>query len=1109
MIFARAMVLRPQRNTADAAAEIPSQRPHPRVFVGRKAALAKLATLGARARAGRGEFALVCGEAGIGKTSLLEQVAASFGGLAAQATSLPADDGPTLSPWRSIVGTLLHRTDHAALAPGLRAEFEIFAAGGATDTVGEGNPAAASFALSRAIGRLVRACGPTLITLDDHHWADPASRHLLERLAASVAELPVLLVVGLRDGEIEPKTLARLLRLATLIHLDPFSAAEARALFDALGEPPDRLERLMDASAGNPLLLTDMIVTTGASESVGVSLSGRFFLRERIASLDAETLELLRVLALIGQPLPLDRLAGHLDQPRPLVAERVERAVRAALLCADPLDPSRYDFVHDIYREAVLRDLPAADRQRSHLEIALELGADSDIARGSAAELARHLLAAGKLADPARVSLWCQRAGREAMAAADSLRAVEWFESALHADGGRPTGRSADSPQDRLLDLARAHVLSGSRAQAEEIYAHLMVDARTAGDARLLARAVLGLTSPPTSSQNPRKELIALLEEALRTIGPDELALRAGLGARLASATYFQSDLAACQQLAGAAVEEARRTGDRALLLSTLLSHRFVLWGPDQMEVQEAILAELFALHREGIGNSRDRQMIHIWGAQHRLVQGSRHHLDIALARWRAEVERTNAPGLLASLQLVEGACALMDGRLEATEAAVASVTQEFSDLEDPDLENRRQYCLVQFFRVRRERRDLATLETVVRALVAEYPGGAIWRAGLVMLLADEGRTEDCVAEIERLRAGGFAQIPRDGNWLPAMAALAEAAASLEHRPAAREILDLLTPLSPRSVVVATGVDCWGSLSRYRGLLHEALGQHDAAAASFEAALSEDQRAGNLLAAAYDQLGLARLLRREAGPGSGRRAKRLLAKAHEFALGRGLSRLLGLIDAATVEPAAVPRAQASVASGRRTAIFRPDATGWTVGWEDEPLLLPSTRGMAPIHRLLQTPGETVSAVELNQSEAAAIGASTLRELQVAQGAGSPTPLLDRQALNEIRVRLEDLHKEISAADEANDLGRAESLRAEVDRITEILERGLDHRHRSRSFVSETERARINVTRNIRAAIGRLRQVTPDLGQHLDRLITTGRMCSYTPDPLAPLDIVLH
>ncbi len=1093
---------------ASAAAEDPIQGPHPRVFVGRKAALAKLAALATRAHGGRGEFALLCGAAGVGKTSLLEQLATRFGGLAAQATSHPADDGPAYAPWRSIVGTLLDRADDAALAPGLRAELEIFAAGGATEGIGEGNPGAASFALSRAIGNLVRACGPTLIALDDHHWADPASRHLLERLPASIGNLPVLLVVALRDGEVEPKTLARLLRLATLIHLEPFSATEAQSLLDACGEPPDRLERLMDASAGNPLLLTDMIAA-GTSESLDVSLAGRFFLNERMAALGPETLEALHVLALIGRPLALDQLAGHLGQTRARVAELVERAVRAAVLRTDPLDPSRLDFIHDIYREAVLRDLPAVAREHAHLRIARELGADGDIARGSAAELARHLLAAGELANRARVSLWCQRAGRESMAFGDSLRAVEWFEAALRADGGRPSGRSADSPQDRLLDLARAHVRAGNRPRAEETYAQLIVGARAAGDARLLSRAVLGLANPPTSSQNPKMELIALLEEALRAIGPDDLALHAGLSARLASATYFQRDLAACRELSATAVEEARRTGDRSLLLMTLLARRFVLWGPDELDVQDALLAEMLALVSEGIGDSRDRQMVYIWGAQHGLVQGSRNQFEITLARWRAEVERTNAPGLLASLQLVEGTCALMDGRLDAAEAAVAAVTREFTDLEDPDLENRRQYCLVQLFRVARERGDLASLETGVRALVEEYPGIAIWRAGLAMLLADEGRTQDGVAEIERLRRRGFVQIPRDGNWLPALAALAEAAATLEHRAAARELLDLLEPLPARRVVVATGIDCWGSLNRFRGLLHEVLDQRDAAEASFEAALSDDERAGNLLAAAYDQLGLARLQRPGTGPGSGRRAARLLAKARKFALARGLSRLLGLIEAATAEPSAAQRPEARAAPAQRTAIFRREGTSWRIGWEDTILNLPATLGMAAIHRLLQRPGEAIPAIELNQNEAAAITTSILRDLRVMDGAGPPTLLLDRRARDEIRARLEDVETEISTADESGDLGRAESLGAERDSILETLEQSLDHRHRSRSFVSEAERARINVTRTIRSAIGRLRQVVPALGEHLDRLITTGRMCSYTPDPLAPLDIVLH
>ncbi len=611
----------------------------------------------------------------------------------------------------------------------------------------------------------------------------------------------------------------------------------------------------------------------------------------------------------------------------------------------------------------------------------------------------------------------------------------------------------------------------------------------------------LGLQKGATGSNNPT--LVQLLTEALRSVGQRDLALRAGLRSRLAMAVYFQRELAYCRRLAHGAVADARRTGNRTLLLSTLLVQRLALWGPDEREAQDAVLTEMLVLLEQGAGDSIVREVVYNWVAQQAFVRGSRRDLEIALARWRAEVEGAPGPGLLGSLRLAEANQALMEGRLEAAETATEWVTRELADVDDPGLENRQQYCMAQYFFQRRERGELAGLEPAVRAMVADYPHNPSWRAALILLLADEGRAEDAQREMDHFRGAGLVRLPRDGTWLPVMAVLAEAAAATGQHTVAREILGLLEPLGPRNVVLVTGIHCFGSLSRYRGLLLEALGECDAAETALEEALVDDTRAGNLLAVAYDQVALARLLRAGAGRDRCRRAGHMLAAAREFAQARSLTRLLRLVEA-TAPPLT---AAAAVAPG---AVLRRAGNGWQAALGNRSGHLRDARGLLQIHHLLQNPGLAVAARELAALGASAGPLPSARhdpELTT-HGQEARPVVLDKRALNEIRHRLHELENEITSAEDDADLGRAETLRAQRNSIVDTLERGLGLGGRSREFGSTDERARLNVTRSIRSAIAQVRRVVPDLGAHLDRMITTGGLCSYSPDPLAPLKLDL-
>ena len=112
-------------------------------------------------------------------------------------------------------------------------------------------------------------------------------------------------------------------------------------------------------------------------------------------------------------------------------------------------------------------------------------------------------------------------------------------------------------------------------------------------------------------------------------------------------------------------------------------------------------------------------------------------------------------------------------------------------------------------------------------------------------------------------------------------------------------------------------------------------------------------------------------------------------------------------------------------------------------------------------------------------------------------------VLDAQARMAYRSRLTDLEAERDAAEAANDPGRRARAEAEIEFLGQELSRAFGMGGRARRAGSMAERARVSVTRALRAAIDRLGKANPALGRHLDTTIRTGTFCSYTPDPRVP------
>jgi hypothetical protein len=165
--------------------------------------------------------------------------------------------------------------------------------------------------------------------------------------------------------------------------------------------------------------------------------------------------------------------------------------------------------------------------------------------------------------------------------------------------------------------------------------------------------------------------------------------------------------------------------------------------------------------------------------------------------------------------------------------------------------------------------------------------------------------------------------------------------------------------------------------------------------------------------------------------------------------------------------------------------LRRDGQDWLLDAAGEHARLRDSQGLHYLRALLAAPGQEIAALDL------AAGGSGLRPAAV--GA-----VLDDAALAAYRARLTDLTEEAAAADRTGDAGRAERAEAERQAVLGELKRAAGLGGRARQVSPEAERARVNVTRALRSALGRITASAPGAGAHLQQSVRTGHLCRYQP-----------
>lgn len=386
----------------------------------RESAMGAVADLLASARACRGGVLFVEGDAGLGKTSILESA------LGHAEPDLRVGLGRGDAMEASLAFGVLDQALSALGAPSLLTEA--------------GTPMGRGEQLYRVL-RWLDPSGPgVLIALDDLHWADSDSLEMLSLLSGRIGSLPVAIIGTMRPWPEDARRVAGHLvtaGVARSVRLAPLSREGSTAvLVERSGMPVSEVAaaNAWELCAGNPLLLEQVAsaVSRGAIDAQGddhwPALGADALLLSRFAGLPAVALRCARAASVLGVGFSPDVAAEVAGLTEVDADAAVESISRSGLI--EDVAPGRVRFVHPLFAQALYDDLPSGVRARLH-------GRSFDVLvrRGSDAEAVEHALRAGRR-DPDVVAT-LERVGRAALAVGALGTAASVLTAAVELAGYR------------------------------------------------------------------------------------------------------------------------------------------------------------------------------------------------------------------------------------------------------------------------------------------------------------------------------------------------------------------------------------------------------------------------------------------------------------------------------------------------------------------------------------------------------------------------------------------------------------------------------------------------------------------------------------------------
>ncbi|WP_051450843.1 BTAD domain-containing putative transcriptional regulator [Actinospica robiniae] len=454
-------------------------------FIGRESELAALVAAAEQASAADGvRVALVTGEAGLGKSTLLEHLGSRLeqdGWLVAAGSCPEADGAPPTWAWVEAL-----RVVAASVPPG---EFAHDLAPLLSDrALADGDASAGRFRLRQALwGWLAEACAdrPVAVILDDLQWADAATLELLAGGLGTRARIFVVAAYRADEGGRLTDALGSVARVGPLrVDLAGLDGRAVAELIHAECEADDAtVAAIAERTGGNPFYVresTRLLSGEGALVALSEVPEGvRDVLRRRLARLPEAGVSILRLAAVAGRESSVDVLVHAADADEDGVLDALDAGVIAGLL--DEPAPGRVRFVHALVRDTLIADISRLRATRMHARIAAALEGGGDLAA-----LAHHSARAGS---PKAVG-YCVQAAELAEA-----RYAHDVAAALLTDAVAGS-TDPDERVDLLGRLLRAQIRAGAVAAARETRERAVQYAESIGRDDLMIAAFTAWTEP-------------------------------------------------------------------------------------------------------------------------------------------------------------------------------------------------------------------------------------------------------------------------------------------------------------------------------------------------------------------------------------------------------------------------------------------------------------------------------------------------------------------------------------------------------------------------------------------------------------------------------------
>ncbi len=1087
---------------------------------GRDAELLSISEALTDADRGRGRAFLIAGEPGIGKTTLCEAATElgkregfrTFWGAAWESGGAPA-----LWPWvqvlRDIIATSAAENVLEKLPGSHRATLARLVPEISVDEVQqpEIETEQARFAMFDAVARLLHAVAdeaPLAIVLDDMHAADVASVLLLRFVARDIRGMRAVVMANYRESEARGRpeiwdALRDSARDATSLPLEGLEADDLSEMIEStLGMKPSGalLTAIHELTGGNPFYVDEIIKLLQREGSIEQRIdltrsvlpvpdSVSATVLRRMAPLPEEVRDVLQVASVLGREFDDDVLAA--------VSGQTTTAVRAALDVARAEDvvvrhataARRYLFAHALFRESLYDALTEQQRSLCHLQIAEILEARMDASGSSVAEVAHHYLAAGDLADLRKTFDHAVAAGRRAREMLAFEEAADFFERASLLI--EETQASAEEKGDVLVALGDALLRSGKIPEGKQVLDRAIEHARTTGAGSVLVSAVLAVGYLPIEGGVVDRELIQLSREAIELLGSDDDVIRARLMARMAGEYMFareEREIREREELVRESISLARRGGSKRDV-AHLLRFGIGLLSPDTSEECFHIANEILDLGEE-LDDPEFLYSGHLRRLTYFLEFGQASELFQGIDAMSSAARKVRHPVAMWGSAAVRAMHATMRGDFEAAEREAAEALDVGSDFPNALGAN-----IIQSYLMRWERDIPADLLPILQIGGEQRPGiRDAWKSAEVGLLARVGRTEEARAGLSEL-VDRVASAPKNSLWLSLHSAFGVAVSLLDDARGAEVAYEALLPYQERVSHTPMGgpVVCWGAISLTLAQCARVLKRWDDAIGHFEAAVEMHARLGARPYLARTQLDFARTLFE-----SGRaldRAGKLLRESELIGRELGLDALIADADeVAKLDPERGKRTAGSESAEGGSASLVQEGEYVTFTFDDEIARLRRTKGIDYLALLLSRPGAEIHVLDLVTPGAREGG---MPDPDLSLGGDDAGPALDPAAKAAYRQRVDHLREELEEAEAFNDPERAARAREEMDAILEQLAGAVGLGGRDRKLGSSAERARVNVTKRIRATMDKVAEGSPRLGRHLKAAIKTGTFLSYS------------